>query len=126
MSSYLVGNLSDDAADINRGGWILGSFFPLGGAEAVRHSGALEVKYWHFQPGQEHQHAEKVSSTLEWTYILRGSVTALIAGSPLKMREGDYVIISPETPNNLVHRVHSEVSAITVKAPSDPQAKRVL
>lgn len=126
MTSFVVGRLADDAEGLGRGGWILGSFFDATAEDGDRHTNEMEVKYWKYEVGDEKTHSEKVSATLEWSFILSGSVTARLDGKDTLLHAGDYVIIHPEVPNNLVQEVHQAVTAITVKAPSDPGAKRVI
>lgn len=123
---YIVGQLRDDADRIGRGGWLLGSFFPEVGIDSDRHVGMIEVKYWEFAPGDESGHSMKTSSTVEWSLILSGSTHARLGEDRVLLNAGDYVLIRPGTPNNLVDRVIHPVRAVTVKAPSDPSAKVTL
>lgn len=125
-SGFVVGSIVDDAASVGRGGWLLGSFFDAEGSDAARYAAELKVKYWEYQPGQEGSHSPKVSATLEWSFVISGSTTALLGGDEVTLHAGDYVVIHPGTSNNLVHRVREPIRAITVKAPSDPSAKRIV
>jgi mannose-6-phosphate isomerase-like protein (cupin superfamily) len=126
LSAYVVGQISADAAELGRGGWIVGSFFEPQSTEGARHCADLEVKYWHYSRGGGKTHGTKSSSTTEWSFILQGKTRAVIGNEVLELNAGSYVLIHPNTPNNLVSDVLEDVIAITVKAPSDPQAKRLL
>jgi mannose-6-phosphate isomerase-like protein (cupin superfamily) len=120
---YLVGSLSGDSIDLGRGGWLLGSFFDVAGPDAARHVEELEVKYWEFVPGEESVHQLKTSSTIEWSLILRGRTRARIGEADVILGSGDYVLIRPGVPNNLVAEVLVPIAALTIKSPSDPAAK---
>lgn len=122
----MSGHLPADADSIGRGGWVVGSFFPESGQDGVRHTEQLEVKYWGYPKGEQTHHGTKVSETIEWSMILTGTVLARVGDEELKLGAGDYVLIHPGTPNNLVSEVLESVSAITVKAPSNPTAKHQL
>lgn len=123
---FVVGKLREDAIGIDRGGWLVGSFFPQEGRDSDRHVREMEVKYWEYSPGGAGQHGLKVSATLEWSMILTGSTVAQLGEEEVILSAGDYVLIMPNTPNNLVSRVVEKVAAVTVKAPSDPAAKKLL
>jgi hypothetical protein len=50
----------------------------------------------------------------------------VIGVEELILSGGDYVLIHPGTPNNTVLEVLEDARILTVKAPSDPAAKRVI
>jgi quercetin dioxygenase-like cupin family protein len=125
-AGYVSGSMKEDADRLGRGGWIAGTFFSDDEGEHVRATDVLEVKYWSFSPGGEHSHETKTSDTLEWSAILEGKVRALLGDEEKVLSAGDYVLIHPGTPNNLVLEVLDDVIAVTVKAPSDPSAKKVV
>lgn len=122
-STVVVGSLSADADALGRRGWIVGAFFD---EHDVRHCRDLEVKYGRFRQGEDPNHPAKVSSTTEFTLILSGAVRAQVGGREVILSQGDYVLIHPGIPNNVVLEVLQDTTALTVKAPSDPTAKRVL
>ena len=93
--------------------------------EGPRYSKDLEIKYWEFPVGPT-GHAKKVSSIIECTFILAGTVTGELDGHPLTLTAGDYVVIHPGTPNNLAMDVTAPVAGMTIKAPSDTVAKTIL
>jgi quercetin dioxygenase-like cupin family protein len=126
LQRYVAGALKTDAHRIGRGGWILGVFFADDPKEAIRATDLLEVKYWSFERGGGQTHAPKISETLEWSLILSGKVKALLGGDELILSAGDYVLIHPGTPNNLVAAVLEDTVALTIKAPSNPRAKKSL
>jgi len=119
----VVGSLAADADTLGRRGWIVGAFFDK---HDMRHCRDLEVKYGQFRQGEDPNHPAKVSSTTEFTMILSGSVRARIGVREVILSQGDYVLIHPEIPNNVVLEVLQDATVLTVKAPSDPGAKRVL
>jgi mannose-6-phosphate isomerase-like protein (cupin superfamily) len=126
MSGYVVGKLAADADELGRGGWVIGSFFDTDSTESGRHCSELEVKYWSYPQGGGQAHRMKSSKTTEWSMILSGRSRAVVGDSVFELQGGDYVLIHPDTPNNLVAEVLSDIVAITVKAPSEPTAKRLL
>jgi mannose-6-phosphate isomerase-like protein (cupin superfamily) len=125
-AGFVVGSIRQDAVVLGRSGWILGSFFPEVGDGSERRTGEIEVKYWEYLPGEASGHGAKSSATVEWSYILTGSTLAQLDGREVVLNAGDYVLIHPGTPNNLVSKVLEPISAITVKAPSDPSAKKAV
>lgn len=122
-ASHVRGSLSDDAKKLGRRGWVVGAFFD---GPDVRRCADLEVKYGEFRQGADPQHPTKVSATTEFTLILSGAVRAVVGSDELILSEGDYVLIHPGTPNNTVLEILEDACILTVKAPSDPTAKRVL
>lgn len=121
--AVVVGSLAGDSDGLGRRGWIVGAFFD---EHDVRHCLDLEVKYGQFRRGEDPNHPAKVSSTTEFTLILSGAVRAQVGGREVILSQGDYVLIHPEIPNNVVLEVLQDATVLTVKAPSDPTAKRVL
>jgi quercetin dioxygenase-like cupin family protein len=126
VSGYVTGSMREDAERLGHGGWVAGVFFADDAAESARATDALEVKYWAYERGGGQSHPDKVSTTLEWSLILSGRVTARLGDEHVELAAGDYALIHPGTPNNMVAEVLEDVTAITVKAPSDPSAKQVL
>lgn len=120
---HVHGSLSADAKKLGRRGWVIGAFF---GSPDVRLCADLEVKYGEFLQGTDPKHPAKVSATTEFTYILSGRVRAVVGSDELILSEGDYVLIHPGTPNNTVLEILEDARILTVKAPSDPTAKRVV
>ena len=126
MGGYVSGAMKDDADRLDRGGWILGVFFSEDEAERLRATDLLEVKYWSYPAGGGQSHPTKTSDTLEWSVVLTGKVKGRVGDDEVVLGAGDYVLIHPHTPNNLVLEVLEDVVAVTVKAPSDPSAKKTL
>jgi hypothetical protein len=126
VGSYVVGRLASDAQRLDRRGWVVGSFFQQGSDQGERHCSALEVKYWSYPRGGGGSHGVKSSFTTEWSLIMTGRTRALIDDSLVELEGGDYVLIHPGTPNNLVAEVLEDMTAITVKAPSEPTAKTLV
>jgi quercetin dioxygenase-like cupin family protein len=123
---YVSGNIEADAQRLGRGGWIVGVFFSGDPAESSRASQDLEVKYWSYGRGGGQSHRTKSSTTLEWSLILSGKVRAKLGNESVILNSGDYVLIHPNTPNNLVDEVLEDTVAVTIKSPSNPDAKTVL
>jgi len=90
-----------------------------------RRTGDIEIKYWEYPAGPT-EHPAKISKTTEVTFILKGETVAEIDGERLVLKAGDYVVISPDTPNNTVVEILSNAAGLTVKAPSDPFAKKII
>lgn len=126
MSGFIAGSLSDDAAQLARNGWTVGSFFEKGSEESDRYTESLEVKYWEFASGEGKSHSAKLSATTEWTYIISGELHSEVGDKRVVLGAGDYILIHPGVPNNLVAEVVRDTKAITVKAPSDPAAKKII
>lgn len=119
--AFYRGNFRDDSRrGVNRG-WIIGSFIEDG----PRKTEDVEIKYWEYPVGPT-GHGRKVSGTIEATFILKGKILAEIGGERLVLEAGDYVVIPPNTPNNTVLGILEDAAGLTVKAPSDVSAKRVV
>jgi quercetin dioxygenase-like cupin family protein len=125
-AGYICGTTKDDAERLGRGGWIVGVFFSEDQTDTVRTSEQIEVKYWSFKRGDGASHKAKLSATIEWSLIISGKVRARLGNESVILKAGDYVLIHPGTPNNLVAEVLEDVEAVTVKSPSNPAAKTVL
>lgn len=118
---YYVGSYREDAINESNRGWLVGTF-----KESLpRKSDEVEIKYWEFEVGPN-DHPLKESAIIECTFILSGKTRAIIDDQELLLNAGDYVVIHPDTKNNLVMEIIEPTTGITVKAPSDPSAKKVL
>lgn len=120
MPDFVKGNL--ELEQFARNGWVFGAFFP---EEDPHHTEDLEVKFWRFPAGPT-GHLLKTSSTTEFTVILTGTVEAVVGDQKFTVNAGDYVLIHPGTPNNVGHYVNQPATGLTVKSPSDPDAKKVI
>lgn len=118
--SFYVGNYKEDSNDHHRG-WIVGSFME----EEPRRTDLVEVKYWQVSVGDK-SHPAKTSGIYECTMIIEGHCTALIGDEVHELKAGSYVVIAPNTINNVLQEVHESTTGITIKAPSDPTAKKVI
>ncbi len=121
MAKYYVGDYREDARKGGHRHWIIGKFM----GQRPRKTSKLEVKYWDFHIGKT-DHPAKESRTLECTFILSGKVSGNIDGKEVTLSAGQYAAIGPGVPNNLVEYVIRRAKGLTIKAPSDPHAKRVL
>ncbi len=119
MKSFQVGNYEDDAKEYR--GWFIGTFINDG----PRKTEDVEIKYWKFPDGKT-DHPEKTSATLECTIVLTGKIIGTVDNEPIELSGGSYIVIQPNTPNNLVERSVGESRSFTIKAPSDPTAKKVI
>ena len=97
---YYSGNLRADALNGKTRNWVLGNSEFM--KDPLRQTEQIEVKYWEFNMGEEKKHGAKTSDTIEWTYILKGGTRALIGRNEVILSQGDYVLIHPGTPNNIV------------------------
>lgn len=118
---YYVGSYRNDALNDPNHGWIVGKFKDT----LPRKTDEVEIKYWEFEVGPT-DHPTKESAIIECTLLLSGKTKALINDEELVLQAGDYVVIKPGIRNNLVLEVLEPATGITIKAPSDPSAKKVL
>lgn len=120
--SYYIGDIKHDAKSDGYRGWVVGSFLPNGW---VRKVDEVEILYWSFPPGKIN-HPTKVSSIVEVTIILEGSIEGDIDNIPIILKKGQYIVIKPGTINNIAQNALEDVAGITIKAPSDTTAKKVI
>jgi mannose-6-phosphate isomerase-like protein (cupin superfamily) len=119
-NTFYTGSYRKDGLEGPNRGWILGEFM----ADTPRKNSAVEIKYWEFTKDEAINHIAKVSSIIECTLILKGSVKGLIDGKEVTLKEGDYFVVEPGVPNNVPTEVIENCAGLTVKAPSDPTAKK--
>ena len=120
-NKYYHGSYRDDGLNDPNRGWIVGKFKE----DKPRKNNEVEIKYWEFDRGTT-THETKVSTIIECTFILSGAVKGTIDGEEIVLKAGDYIVIEPNTVNNVVEEVLEPTTALTVKAPSDPSAKKVI
>lgn len=120
--SYYIGSYREDALNGPNRGWIVGTFMD----DLPRKNDEVEIMYWEFKAGEETKHPLKVSSIFECTLILKGKTKCLIDGKETTLKAGDYIVIKPGTPNNNVAEILEDAAGITIKAPSDPTAKKIV
>jgi quercetin dioxygenase-like cupin family protein len=118
--SFYHGSMERDSRGPYRG-WLLGSFV----VDHVRKVDELEIKYWEFDQGLT-DHPRKTSDIVEFTTLLEGMVRGEIDEEEILLRAGEYVIIPRGVPNNTVIEAIRPSRGLTVKAPSDPTAKRLV
>jgi len=76
----------------------------------------MGLKYWKYNKGEEASHKQKNGEPLG------GRVRGVIAGEEITLSAGEYVIIPPNTPGNLIKEVlEGQVVGLTIKAPNDPK-----
>lgn len=121
IKPFYTGSYKNDGLNEPNHGWIVGKFKD----EAPRKNNEVEIKYWEFEVGLT-DHVTKESAIIECTFILSGKVKGIVAGEEVILEAGDYIVIEPGVPNNLVIEILDYATGLTVKAPSDPSAKRVL
>lgn len=117
--SYHIGQYKNDAP--KHRGWFIGTFIEDGAAKTED----VEIKYWEFPLGPT-THQTKVSSTYECTIFLAGRSRGTIDDQEFEFKAGDYIAIEPGTSSNPVIEILEPVVGLTVKAPSDPTAKKVI
>lgn len=93
-------------------------------AQAPRKSEAVEIKYWEYKAGEVIKQYLKVSTIIECTFILKGRTKCRVGDEEVELKQGDYIVIAPGVPNNTVAEILEDVAALTIKAPSDPSAKK--
>ena len=121
-TSYYVGNFREDGLNGPNRGWIVGTFIE----NAPRKNEEVEIKYWEFKAGDVVGHGIKTSEIIECTFILKGKTTCLIGDDEIELKQGDYIVIEPGTPNNTVAEILEDAAGLTIKAPSDPSAKKLV
>lgn len=52
--------------------------------------------------------------------------TYYVSDNEIELTQGDYIVIEPGTPNNTVAEILEDVAGLTIKAPSDPSAKKLV
>ena len=119
---YYIGNMRDDAKNGGHRGWVVGKFLEEG---KVAKTDDVEILYWEFPPGKI-DHPTKVSTIIEITIILKGKIAGNIEEKPIIISQGEYIVIKPGTVNNIAQNALEDVVGITIKAPSDPSAKKVV
>ena len=118
---YYVGYYREDGLNGPNRGWIVGKFMD----ELPRKNNSVEIKYWEYKVG-ETDHPMKESSIIECTIILKGKIKAVINGDELVLKAGEYVVVEPGIPNNTATYVLEDTIGLTIKAPSDPSAKKIV
>jgi mannose-6-phosphate isomerase-like protein (cupin superfamily) len=121
MSNHYIGDFKHDALTNGQKGWLVGKFM----CQKPQKVDDVEIKYWEFDAGPTGNET-KTSRTFECTFILDGETIALIGDQQTRLLGGQYVVIAPGTPNNLVKFVVRRVCGLTIKAPSDPDAKEIV
>lgn len=121
MKNFYIGDFKKDSQEGQNRNWILGTFMD----DAARKTEAVEIKYWEFPVGDT-THPTKISTTIECTIILEGKIEGIIDDAEIELSQGQYVVIPPHTKNNLMLRVIKLAKGFTIKAPSDPKAKKII
>ena len=121
-SNYYLGDFRKDGLDGPNRGWIVGTFIE----SEPRKNEEVEIKYWEFKAGEEVGHGTKVSAIIECTFILKGRTRCLVGDDEIELKQGDYIVIQPGTPNNTVVEIIEDAVGLTIKAPSDPTAKKLV
>ena len=122
MQNYYIGDLKYDAKNCGHRGWVVGSFME---EDTVRKNEAVEILYFEFLPG-EINHPTKISSIIEVTIIIEGDMSGRIEDKEITLKKGEYIVIKPGTVNNIAQKTASGVKGLTVKAPSDVSAKKIV
>lgn len=118
---YYTGNLKKDSKESTHHGWIVGSFME-NLPQKTKH---VEIKSWEFPAGKG-SHPTKISKTLEISIIIKGTIRGMVNNQTVTLSAGDYIVISPNTPNNITQNILKRVWGITIKAPSDINAKKII
>jgi len=114
----LVEFIENGQPDLIDSVWLFGNIDGLKNGDLEK-TNNFEMKYWAFTKNSNPSHKSKVlNKSTERTLIIRGKIEGNIAGEPITLETGDYVIIRPETPNNLVEKVIENTMGITIKSPS--------
>ena len=119
---YYIGDFRKDGLEGPNRGWIVGKFIESG----PRLSDDVEIKYWQYKSGEQVKSYLKTSEIIECTFILRGRTKCIVGDQEVELKTGDYIVIEPGTPNNTVAEIIENVEGLTIKAPSDPSAKKIV
>lgn len=122
MSNYYIGDIRKDSLNGKNHGWVVGTFMDEG---LVQKNDEVEIKYWEFPVGKI-DHPTKISSVIEITLILEGSMSGEVDGKRIVLKKGDYIVIKPGTTNNTARYALEKVAGITIKAPSVMNSKKVV
>jgi len=122
IPNYYIGDLKYDAKNGGHRGWVVGEFME---EDTVRKNEAVEILYFEFPPGKI-EHPTKVSSIIEVTILLDGDMGGMIDDREIHLKKGEYVVISPGTVNNTARYTETGVKGLTIKAPSDTTAKKII
>jgi len=118
---FYIGSYRNDGLNDPNRGWLVGKFKD----DKPRKNDFVEIKYFEHKVGPT-DHPMKESSIIECSFILKGKSKGIIDGKEVILKTGDYVVIEPGIPNNLVVEILEDIVILTVKAPSDPSAKKVI
>lgn len=121
QNNFHIGDYAQEALNGGHKGWFIGKFMEI----EPQKTNAVEIKYWEFEVGSPN-HETKISKTIEVSLILEGEIEGEIDGKQIQLGGGQYVVIKPNTPNGFPKVVHSKVRGLTIKAPSDPSAKKII
>lgn len=121
MKNFYIGEFKKDAADPIYKGWFVGEFMK----DEPRKNNQLEVKYWEFKKGKT-THPTKISETIECTIVLEGSMKGEVGQVPITLSKGEYIVIHPGIENNITQEALSDIKGFTIKAPSIPNAKKIV
>lgn len=121
-STYYVGDFRQDGLNGSNRGWIVGAFME----DTPRRSKDVEIKCWEYKAGEVVNHGTKISATTECAFILKSKTKCLIGNEEIELKQGDYIVIKPGTPSNIVAEILEDVVGLTIKAPSDPRAKKLM
>jgi quercetin dioxygenase-like cupin family protein len=122
--NYYKGNFYQDYKDEKetKNGWLVGRFM-----DGYRHSEEMCIKFWQFKKGEEKTHSMKYEiKAVECNILLEGEVRGIVDGNEIIFKAGEYIVIPPQTKNNIIIEVLKEpVKGFTVKAPSMPKEDSV-
>lgn len=120
--AYYVGDFREDGVNGPNRGWIVGAFMK----EVPPKNDEVEIKYWEYKAGEVVNHGIKVSAIIECTLILEGKTKCLIGSDEIELKKSDYIVIKPGVPNNTIAEILEDTIGLTIKAPSDPTAKKLV
>ena len=113
---YYIGEYEKDSPEHH--GWFVGKFM-----NGARKTDEVEIKY---HQGILLGHKTKVSNTYECDIVIDGEMGGHVDNKPVTISKGEYIVIPPGVPNNLAAHTTKNLKVFTIKAPSDPTAKKVI
>ena len=113
--SYYMGLVETPAG---KKGWLMGAFLEK---NHPCFSGIVEVAWKELGPGTiDPKHIHKLA--IEISVIIKGSQIVIVDGQHLTLKSGEYIIVSPFTPVEVLNAEEGTV-VLVIKAPSIPGDK---
>ncbi len=98
--------------------WLFGDLDIFGEKDLEKNKN-FYLKYWVYARGDNPDHKTKTHRiSTEYTFVIKGKIEGMVDGEEITLETGDYVVIPPGIPNNLMQKIHENTVGITIKSPS--------